>query len=318
MSLAFCDLLHAQSSLALASDTEQLASELARIAERRHRAEDVPVLDANLTRAALARSRSERLVAEASLADARGALRILLGMDAGEPVVAEGERARAASTGASSRHGPARARICALPPAQLEQAEAQRRLARREVWPDVDLGARYERDDRDDVVLGELSVPIPVFDRGQGRRAESDARVRRLRLELDAARRTAAVELDTALTAYEQRLAAVEELEASALPLLDANESLARRSYEAGEMGLGELLLVRRETLETRRAHLDRLREAAFAAIDGEPPRGRSNDAAATRTAADSGCVAARLRWCAPRRAARATNTSRARSRAPR
>ena len=67
---------------------------------------------------------------------------------------------------------------------------------------------------------------------------------------------------------HDQRLAAVEELEASALPLLDENESLARRSYEAGEMGLAELLLVRRETLDTRREYLDRLRAAAVAAVD--------------------------------------------------
>ena len=85
------------------------------------------------------------------------------------------------------------------------------------------------------------------------------------RARVGAARR--GVELETALAVHDQRLAAVEELEANALPLLDENESLARRSYEAGEMGLGELLLVRRETLALRRDHLDRLREAAVAAV---------------------------------------------------
>jgi cobalt-zinc-cadmium efflux system outer membrane protein len=148
--------------------------------------------------------------------------------------------------------------------AQLEQAEAQHRLAQREAWPDVGLGARYEREEGDDSALGVVSLAIPLFDREQGRRAETKARVRRLRLELDAARSAAVVELETAIAVHARRLAAVEEFEARALPLLDENESLARRSYEAGEMGLADLLLVRHETLDARREHLDRLREAAL------------------------------------------------------
>ena len=52
------------------------------------------------------------------------------------------------------------------------------------------------------------------------------------------------------------------------------NESLARRSYEAGEMALAELLLVRGETLDTRREYLERLLEAALAAVDVEASAG--------------------------------------------
>jgi cobalt-zinc-cadmium efflux system outer membrane protein len=158
--------------------------------------------------------------------------------------------------------------------AKLAEAEAELRLARAEAWPDLGLGARYERDERDDIVVGELSLTLPVFDRAQGARAEASARVRRLRVELDAARRAADVELQTALTVHARRANAVEELEANALPLLDENESLARRSYEAGQMPLAELLLVRRETLDTRREYLERLLETAVAAIDVEASAG--------------------------------------------
>jgi cobalt-zinc-cadmium efflux system outer membrane protein len=189
-------------------------------------------------------------------------------MEAAEPLEAEGELRTAPLDRAAlvARSGE-RADLRALS-AQLDQAEAERRLASREAWPDVGLGARYERDEGDDIALGEVSVPIPLFDREQARRAEANARARRLRLELDAARRAARVEIETALAVHGQRLAAAQEIEASALPLLDENEALARRSYEAGEMGLAELLIVRRETLDTRREYLDRLRDAAVARID--------------------------------------------------
>jgi cobalt-zinc-cadmium efflux system outer membrane protein len=261
--------LHAEERLRVATSSEEVAGEVARIAERRHHAEDVPILDVNVSRAALARARAEREAAEAERASVLGDLRILLGMESAEPLELTGDlRARRPfDPPALLARASERADLRALE-ARLAEAEAGLRLARAEAWPDLGVGARYERDERDDVVLGELSLALPVFDRAQGTRAEANARVRRLRIELEASRRAAAVEVQTALTVHARRVKAVEELEASALPLLDENESLARRSYEAGEMPLAELLLVRRETLDTRREYLERLLEAAVAAVD--------------------------------------------------
>jgi cobalt-zinc-cadmium efflux system outer membrane protein len=71
-------------------------------------------------------------------------------------------------------------------------------------------------------------------------------------------------EVKSALEEYVLRVQAAEELQAT-LAALDENEALARRSYEVGQIGLAEFLLVRRETLETRLARLDRLLEAAEA-----------------------------------------------------
>ena len=272
---AFYGALHAEESLRLAATTEEVAAEVARIAERRHRAEDVPILDVNVSRAALARARSERQVTEASLASILGELRILLGMDAAEALQVEGDlrnRQRFALAELLAR-AQERADLRALE-AKLDEAEAESRLARGESWPDLGLGPRYERDEQDDIVLGELSLALPIFDRAQGPQAEARARARRLRLELDAVRRAIGVEVQTAFTVHAERLQAVEELETSALPLLDENESLARRSYEAGEMSLAELLLIRRETLETRREYLERLVEAAVAAVEVEAGAG--------------------------------------------
>jgi cobalt-zinc-cadmium efflux system outer membrane protein len=261
--------LHADERLRVAASSEEIAAEVARIAERRHRAEDVPILDVNVSRAALARARAEREAAEASLASVLGDLRILLGMESAEALELAGDLRdrRPFDPAALLASAAERADLRALE-ARLSEAEAELRLARAETWPDLGVGAFYERDERDDVVLGELSLALPVFDRAQGARAEASARVRRLRIELEAARRAAAVEVQTALAVYARRVKAVEELEASALPLLDENESLARRSYDAGEMPLAELLLVRRETLDTRREYLERLLEAAVAAVD--------------------------------------------------
>ena len=65
-----------------------------------------------------------------------------------------------------------------------------------------------------------------------------------------------------------RRLAALRILEAEALPGLDENEALSARSYEVGQIGLPDLLLIRREMLDTRTAYLDTLLEAALARVD--------------------------------------------------
>ena len=66
--------------------------------------------------------------------------------------------------------------------------------------------------------------------------------------------------------AYSRRLAALRLLETDAIPGLDENEQLTTRSFEVGQLGLPDLLLIRREILDTRLQYLDALLEAALAA----------------------------------------------------
>ncbi|MNC89596.1 hypothetical protein D3C83_55580 [compost metagenome] len=56
---------------------------------------------------------------------------------------------------------------------------------------------------------------------------------------------------------------AAETLARQAMPGVADNETLARRSYEAGELNLIEFLLVRRDALDTRSALIDRRLAAA-------------------------------------------------------
>jgi len=67
---------------------------------------------------------------------------------------------------------------------------------------------------------------------------------------------------------YRRRVAAAEALARTAVPLQDDNEAAARRAYDVGELGLVDLLAVRREVLETRQDSLDRSFEAAVAGIE--------------------------------------------------
>ena len=96
------------------------------------------------------------------------------------------------------------------------------------------------------------------------------ARAARLRAELDAARSRIQFEVRAAFDAYSRRLAAVRILESDAIPGLDENEQLTTRSFDVGQIALTDLLLIRREILDTRTQYLDALLEAALARIDLE------------------------------------------------
>jgi cobalt-zinc-cadmium efflux system outer membrane protein len=157
--------------------------------------------------------------------------------------------------------------------AELRAAEAEIRLGRGFAWPDVTPAIRYERDEGNRVLWGGLTVTLPLFSRGQELRAVGEARAQRIRAELGALKTAVQNEIRTELDVYLLRLQAAEELVATR-GALDENEGLARRSYEVGQIGLAEFLLVRREVLDTRFAVLDRLLEAAQARSELESRAG--------------------------------------------
>lgn len=275
VAVAFLRSLYVEQRLRLATHTETLAEEIVRISERRRTAGDAADLDVNIARTALARARSETRAAEAEREASLGDLRLLLGLGTDEPLAVAGDLAdrRRYELQALMARAPERADLRALVAGERE-ADAERRLGEGLAWPDLGLGVRYEREEGANAILGTLTLTLPVFNHGQGLRAESAARARRVRLELDAGQRVVSVEVRTAFAVYGRRVAAVEEIEREALTALDETERRSQRAYESGQISLTDMLLLRREMLETRRSHLERLLEAAVAGVELEAAAG--------------------------------------------
>jgi cobalt-zinc-cadmium efflux system outer membrane protein len=260
---AFLRGLHAAERLRLARSVEADAAELHRVAERRYASGDVAVLEVNVAASALSRARAEVKASEALEAAAHRDLRALLDMAPGEPVSLAGQLSEERSYDLAVLLGAVEERpeVRALE-AQLQEAEAEVRLGQGLAWPEVTPGVRYERDQKDRVLWAGLRISLPVFDRGQQLRATGQVRANRLRGEIEARKRVLRNQLQSALVLYDLRLAAVTELTTNSDRLAD-NDALARRSYEVGQIGLAELLLLRRETVEARREWLDSLLELA-------------------------------------------------------
>lgn len=264
---AYYRAVHGNERIKLLNATYELASGVYSTADRRFKAGDIAVLDVNIARASLARVRAEREGAEASKALALGELRQLLGLESDVGVDGSLSRPGETDVNAALQAAAQRPELRALE-AGIQEAEAELRLGLSFSKLEYGVGVRYSREEGDQIVLGGMTVTLPMFSRGQEQRAVGSARAARLRAELDAARARVQLEVRAAFEAYTRRLAAVRMLETDAIPGLDENEQLTTRSFEVGQLGLPELLLIRREILDTRSQHLDALLEAALARID--------------------------------------------------
>jgi cobalt-zinc-cadmium efflux system outer membrane protein len=264
---AYFRALHAQERIRLLGATQELAANVHSVADRRYKAGDIAVLDVNIARASLARVRAEREVAEAMRALAVGDLKQLLRLDGDIRVEGQFRGNGEPDLNVLLQAVAQRPELRALE-AGVQEAQAEVQLGRSFSRPEYGVGVRYAREEGDQIVLGGVTVTLPVFSKGQEFQAVGSARAARLRAELDAARTRVDIEVRSAFEAYSRRMAAIRVLETDAIPGLDENVTLTTRSFEVGQLGLPELLLIRREILDTRFQYLDALLEAALARID--------------------------------------------------
>ena len=116
-------------------------------------------------------------------------------------------------------------------------------------------------------MIAGLTVALPTVDKGRALQAEGSARGARIRQELEVARANAIGEVRALHHAFAIRRAAADAFEQEALPTAIESDALAQRSFEEGELSFADLIVVRRELLDTRLEYLDRLLDAAETAI---------------------------------------------------
>jgi cobalt-zinc-cadmium efflux system outer membrane protein len=139
-----------------------------------------------------------------------------------------------------------------------------------DAWPDLSLAVGYERSvDLDQNYLGiGLNLPLPLWDRNQGRRAEARAALRRARKSLDAEILTLSVELEAALIAYERSERNAVGYAEEVIPKLAESLRLTRSAYEAGRVSYLDVLDALLALIRARRARLDHLEDQALAAVE--------------------------------------------------
>jgi len=164
--------------------------------------------------------------------------------------------------------------------AEIERAESSRALARAQVWEDWTVGLGYERErdilrapigtTTDSFVSLDVAVPLPIWNRQQGRIAAADTEKRRAELARAGLELRIQEEIRAAQARVRASRASVEAYAREILPESDRARATYERGYQQGLIGIADLLQAQRQYNEGRALYVELTGELRQAAIDLE------------------------------------------------
>jgi cobalt-zinc-cadmium efflux system outer membrane protein len=267
----------------VAAEALGLAEQAARAAEKRFQAGDVARIEVNSARVERGRATRAAIVAEqerlAALAELE--LVLVLGTEPGTaPEIAfglEGESREAErGLGGLVREALASRRDVAAARLDVTAAESEASLAARSAVPTPALGVSIAREEKANIVLGRLSIELPLFARNQAERGVASARVEQAQVALAALERRAAQEVRLAAERVRAARRMVAAFDSTTTAALAENLVLATKAYEAGQIDFVRYQLLRREALDARRDRIDALEALNRAAVQLERALGHA------------------------------------------
>ena len=138
-------------------------------------------------------------------------------------------------------------------------AEAEELLSRAERIPNIKIGAFYEKDDKDNIVGGKISIPLPFFDRRQGELRQALARKSIANINYLNLRQSAVKALRGAYERFklsERELALYPEL---AMKRFDDSLALYQRAYQESAIDLADAIVFQNQVIEARTKFIDAL-----------------------------------------------------------
>jgi cobalt-zinc-cadmium efflux system outer membrane protein len=112
-----------------------------------------------------------------------------------------------------------------------------------------------------------VSIPLPLFNKGEGRLAEAQSGASQARAELEALRFAIANEVALAFEQLQSLQTALDQQQAASLPLTARNVELARLGYSMGLLPVFEVLQAQRQAAEANSRQLDLLEQVLQARV---------------------------------------------------
>ena len=262
---AFHRALVARERLTAADRLLAFQERLLDITRRRLRAGDVSPLAVRLAEGELSQTQVARIAAEQAHLRAKLELGALAGWPATHPPEPAGELDEprdppdaTALAEVARRHQP---RLRTLHAARIE-ADARSRSADRDAWPEPALGVQVTREGapaglEETIVLGTVSLPIPLFQRNQGARATAQAEARIADAERAAFGSQLLNRLEQNRTAVVAAAARVNTYGREILPTFEENLRLIQRAFELGEIDILQVSVARERFLRIQTDALD-------------------------------------------------------------
>lgn len=252
----FVLVLSRQHEVALTREAAELAETALQAARRRAKAGKASAVETNKAAIALARNTIAREHAEHELLVARKKLAATWAGSEPRFTRAEGDIFEIRPVTA---YGVLAARLQESPEIarwasekKLREAEIALAVAKRTPNLSIGAGVRRLEDPDTEVLVAEISVPLPIFDRNQGGTAEAEA----LAHQTESEHRRHALRLETLLFGLYQELlhawTAIDSLQGVVLPQARETLVLAQRGFDEGRYSYLELLDAQRTFVEVR------------------------------------------------------------------
>ncbi len=276
---AFWRALAAEKKLGVSRELLDLAESLVQVAAKRVEAGATGPQESLRAEIEAERARIELAAEERDRAVALQELATLLGQPNEQLPALQGELLSEVGTDRRAvREEPDTARPAVAPyhpslaaaQAHRERAELEYRRAKLDPWPDVTLGVAGGRDmaTKENLLEFRVSLPLPLFDRAQGRQRETRALAEAARQDTTATAQRLGREFAVANARLRAATEQVAAYRTRILPKTEAALKLVRGGFEAGKFGFLDLVDTQRTLAEARLAYCDKLLELNLALAD--------------------------------------------------
>ena len=281
--VAYFNAVAADDALMITRDNVSLTMQLRDITEARLEAGTVGSLDVNLARGQALRAEVELRTATLESETARRTLATLMGMiesakgiELTDPLPLPPERSlqtdRYVEIALDARLDARAARDA------VEAAAARVELEQAKVFPNLDIGLEIERGERrsgeshgtEALVGPSLGFTVPLFDQNQAQIAKARMVHMETQALLDALERSIMQETRDAADRLASAWDVASLYQQQVLPQVQETLSLSEATYQAGQTTVLNVIDAQRSLLETRRANLAALQDAANAMAELE------------------------------------------------
>lgn len=135
--------------------------------------------------------------------------------------------------------------------------EAEVLLARAERIPNVTVGAFYEKDEKDNIFGGKVTIPIPFFDRRQAELRQVLARRNIADIQYRNLRQTIRKEIRAAYEKFQLSKKNFALYPKGMMKRFDENLELNQKAYQEGQIGLSDVILFQNQVIEAQLQFLD-------------------------------------------------------------
>jgi cobalt-zinc-cadmium efflux system outer membrane protein len=259
---AFFRLKAAEERFRVSQEGAQLAADLRVAVQNQLREGQVSALEMNLANIEAGRAEAGALAARNELQRAQQDLRGLLGLEAETTIETRNAESVEAPFDASDPEALVQRALAQRPDilaaeSREREAQAREKLASLEAVPNLELGAVARRTTTDaDPTYGlRISLPLPLWNRGQGERERSEALMDVAHFERRDLELRTRGEVLTALEAFRTATEELEVFRTSVLLPAQENRGLLQRAFQAGRWDLPTTLLLQTQLVDSELAY---------------------------------------------------------------